>query len=390
LIAIRPLRLAFNYIPRSLWAGGHNYQRNLFAALNRHRPGEFLPVVFAGITEDADDLTAFATIPNVTIVQDQAFNRRANRLAGTPSLLLDRSAATVFKRLDIDVVIESARFFGFRLPYPVVAWFPDVQHRRLPELFSRFSRWRREVGFRLQIASGRTIMLGSESARRDCQVYYPGIGKRASVVRFATRPADESLAAEPAEVIRHYGLPDKFFYLPNQFWPHKNHQVVIDALTIVAERGVELVIAASGSKNDRDPGYFDNITRQVAAHGQAGSFRYLGMIPMPHVYALLRSSVALVNPSRFEGWSTPVEEAKSFGVPMILSDIDVHREQTSGGARYFNTDDPAALAEHLLAMHGKEPSEVRTLLPDVDLRVSTFASDFASTVHQAWRESSYK
>ena len=31
-----PVRIAFTNIPRRLWAGGHNYQRNLFEALNRH------------------------------------------------------------------------------------------------------------------------------------------------------------------------------------------------------------------------------------------------------------------------------------------------------------------------------------------------------------------
>ena len=71
------------------------------------------------------------------------------------------------------------------------------------------------------------------------------------------------------------------------------------------------------------------------------------MIPLDHVYALLRSSTALINPSRFEGWSTTVEEAKSFGVPMILSDLDVHREQTGGAARYFGINDPEMLADHL-------------------------------------------
>ena len=63
---------------------------------------------------------------------------------------------------------------------------------------------------------------------------------------------------------------------------------------------------------------------------------------LDHVYALMRTSMALINPSRFKGWSTTVEEAKSFGVPLILSDIDVHREQTDGTARYFGIDDPDA------------------------------------------------
>ena len=44
-----PLRVAFTHIPRRLWAGGYNYQSNLFAALDRYCPGEIMPVVFAGL-----------------------------------------------------------------------------------------------------------------------------------------------------------------------------------------------------------------------------------------------------------------------------------------------------------------------------------------------------
>ena len=224
-----------------------------------------------------------------------------------------------------------ARFFGWRLPYPAVAWFPDFQHRRLPQLFSPAARWQREFGFRVQIASGRIIMLSSESAFRDFQELYPGAARRASVVRFATQPPRSFPTANPFEVIEQYGLPSRFFYLPNQFWRHKNHQVVIDALTILSKSGVDVVVAASGSTNDpREPDYFNSIMRQVKVRGLEKNFRYLGIIPLPQVYALLRATTALINPSRFEGWSTTVEEAKSFGVPMILSDIDVHREQTVG------------------------------------------------------------
>ena len=43
-----PLRVAFTNIPRRLWAGGYNYQSNLFVALNRYCPGEIVPVMFAG------------------------------------------------------------------------------------------------------------------------------------------------------------------------------------------------------------------------------------------------------------------------------------------------------------------------------------------------------
>src|SRR6202042_2081069 len=112
-------------------------------------------------------------------------------------------------------------------------------------------------------------------------------------------------------------------------------------------------------------------------------FRYLGMIPLAHVYALLRSSTALINPSRLEGWSTTVEEAKSFGVPMILSDIDVDREQTGGAARDFGAGDAEALAYlRSDSLHEGKPVVARDLLPDLDERSRAFATGFANMVRQ--------
>lgn len=380
-----PLRLAFTHISRKLWAGGYNYQRNLFAALHRYRCDEFAPVVFAGVADDADDLVNLAAIPKVEVAQAAAFDRRRSGLVSALVTGTDRAAVAAFREHNIDVVIETARFFGWRLPYPAVAWFPDFQHRRLPQLFSPMARWRRDIGFGVQIAAGRIIMLSSQSALDDCQAFYPDIAGKASVVRFATGPSAELLTADPFEIRGQYELPQSFFYLPNQFWRHKNHQVVIDALAILASRGLDVVVAASGSKDDpREPNYFESLERQVNARTLARNFRYLGMIPMPHVYALLRVCTAIINPSRFEGWSTTVEEAKSFGVPMILSDLKVHREQTSGTACYFETDDPLKLADHLAAFaQNPYPISARGLRPNLDARVSTFASDFAQTVQRA-------
>ena len=382
-----PLRLAFTFIPRELWAGGYNYQRNLFVALHKYRGGEITPVIFAGTADDPEDLSRLLEIPDVEVVQASAFDHRRSGLAAAVTFGLDHTAVNAFRDRGIDVVFESARFFGWRLPFPAVAWFPDFQHRRLPQLFSPWARWHREIGFRMQIASARAIMLSSESARRDCQRFYSVPADRTFVVRFATQPAPALLAAEPRDVIKHYGVPSRYFYLPNQFWRHKNHQVVVDALTILAKRGVDAVVVASGNKDDaRDPNYFAGIMRQVQERNLQEKFRYVGMIPLPHVFALLRGSIALINPSRFEGWSTTVEEAKSFGVPMVLSDLEVHREQAAGTARYFGTDDPVALADHLAdAVKDPELVATRHLVLDLDARVSRFAADFVHTIRRALR-----
>lgn len=379
-----PLRIAFANIPRRFWAGGYNYQRNLFEALNRYAPGAVKPVLFAGTADDAEEIAALASIPAVEVVRSPVFDHaptglaRATNLARAVAFGLDGPAVAEFKAGGIDVVFESARFFGWRLPFPAVAWFPDFQHRLLPHLFSRSAYWRRDIGFRVQIASGRHIMLSSASALGDLKRFYPGVSNGVSVVRFATEPPARLLATNPSDVIASYGLPTHYFYLPNQFWRHKNHQLVVDALDLLKRRGLDVVVAASGGTVDfREPGRFEAMMREVKARGLETNFRHLGMIPLDHVYALLRASTALINPSECEGWSTTVEEAKSFGVPMLLSDLDVHREQTAGRARYFSICDSEALAGHMSEIvRSAGPATVRNLLPNLEERVRAFVADF--------------
>ena len=77
------------------------------------------------------------------------------------------------------------------------------------------------------------------------------------------------------------------------------------------------------------------------------------MIPYEDVFALNAGAIRLLNPSRFEGWSTPVEEAKALGTPLLLSDISLHREQAPDAA-FFGTDDPQTLAR-LLLQTAEEP-----------------------------------
>ncbi len=68
------------------------------------------------------------------------------------------------------------------------------------------------------------------------------------------------------------------------------------------------------------------------------------MVSYSDVIALMRGAKAVLNPSLFEGWSTTVEEARALGVPLILSDIAVHREQMGNKAHYFHPDSPKELA----------------------------------------------
>lgn len=114
------------------------------------------------------------------------------------------------------------------------------------------------------------------------------------------------------------------------------------------------------------------------------------MIPYPHLASLMRASTALLNPSQFEGWSTTVEEARVMGVPMLLSDLDVHREQMGTDALYFDRHSAQSLADALDGFVPLDESQ-RTLRAEVAResalqRVERFARDFVELVGycQTW------
>ena len=133
---------------------------------------------------------------------------------------------------------------------------------------------------------------------------------------------------------------------------HKGHRLVIEALAQLRASRPDVVVVCTGNTADhRDPMYFGELLAEVSRLGLRENFVILGWVPQPHIFHLMRQAVAVLQPSRFEGWSTTVEETKSVGKSIILSDIPVHREQAPAGALYFDPTDAAALAEQLVAAY---------------------------------------
>jgi glycosyltransferase involved in cell wall biosynthesis len=384
------MRVAFTLIGGKDWTGGYNYLLNLLSVLVQHQKDRLTPVLFVSEICTEGDIAPFSTILGVELVRTPLLNASRRKASLMQAMLLgrDTSLRRLFQSHRIDVVFESAQFFGWRLGIPAVAWIPDFQHKVLPHLFSRSAWWKREIGFRAQVFGGRTIMLSSEDARRACELHYPSTRGRTQTVHFAVPPGPAVTYAKARAIADSYGLPDHFFFMPNQFWRHKNHSLVLDALLSLRERGKQIVVAASGKQADpRAPGYFASFRVKFEQRDLQNEFRLLGMIPYAHLASLMRASSAMLNPSLFEGWSTTVEEARAMGTPMLLSDIDVHREQMGEDAIYFERHSAQSLADALDAFMPLSEAQREHLgdsaREDAFQRVARFAQDFADLVEHS-------
>jgi len=374
------LRVAFIRIGGLPWTGGKNYLLNLLRVLTRYACREIQPVVFTGMDCPEDEAEAISAIEGVKVIQTKRFTARSHHIEMACSLVLgsDPTVAKLFRKNSIDLVFESAQYFGWRFATPAIAWIPDFQHRELPEMFSRLYRLKRNFGQGLQIRTRRTVMVSSEDSRSTCERLYPHAKGRIHPVSFRIFPRNPPTLSESHEVARRYQLPKSFFFMPNQFWRHKNHLLVVEALDKLLKRGSRITVAVSGQPiNPFAPNHFDDVRKRVTDLGLTDNFRILGLIPGEHIPALLRACSAMLNPSLFEGWSTTVEEARLLGTPMILSDLPVHIEQMGKSALYFNRTSSDDLAERLHNFQARTEQENNVGLAKAQKEADTLARAYA-------------
>lgn len=392
---MKPIRVGFRLTPTlRLWAGGRNYLRNLLQVLGTYKKDTIRPVLFGGQDLQPEDVRGFHELVADPIVKIAAFSSQGNTARTIQTIFWgsDSAAEHALAELGIDVLFEQGAFYGWRPKTPTVVWIADFQHCYLPEMFGRLGALKRDLTCRLKSAGHRTVMVSSWSARDDGMRFYKIPSERLVVVPFTVLSHENAIFSDVREVLAKYDIPEKFFFLPNQFWKHKNHQVVADALSILNDHGKEVVVVASGSVTDpRNPSLYEDFCRSLAERGLTHLFRHIGSVPYEHLVALFRSATAIINPSLFEGWSTTVEEAKSYGTPLIVSSLPVHREQlaaTDVETAFFDPRAPEELANILFEKWhewpiGPRPAAEQQARIAMTNRAMKFADDFEAAIRHA-------
>jgi len=256
----------------------------------------------------------------------------------------------LLQRLRIDLLSHSEPLRARGSGNKALGWLPDFQFMHLPELWSPPELERLRRGCERICRDSDALVVSSHAALADLRRFAPWYDKPAQVLHFVSAPVDAEGLRSLESLQEQHGLPADYFHLPNQFWSHKNHGVVVDALALLKTEGRDATVVCTGNPTDpRRPGYVAELVERCRAAGVEDRFRVLGMVPYRDMQALMLHAHAVINPSRFEGWSTSVEEARTMGKNVLLSNIAVHREQAPPHAIYFGVDDPAELAAAMRA-----------------------------------------
>jgi glycosyltransferase involved in cell wall biosynthesis len=354
------MRVALFGQRNSLWTSGHEYTRAQAGALlaGGHDDTELVVICDApprtmGVGNRS--LRGITPPPPTAPGAARHLTDRIGRRVGRPDVR-SRAWHEWARRAGLDVVLsfEPEPWWQPSRHDVVCTWLPDFQEWSLPELYPRDEAREIQRYSTRKAEVGDLVVVSSETVQADFARFIPEHAQKARVFRFPSRfTVGPQLAAPDARVLERFHVDPHFVLVVNQFWQHKNHDAVVEAAGLLEREGRDCPqIVMIGMPIDwRDPGgeYLSSLLAAVARYGLESRVKMLGFVSAEERDVLTRCCAALLQPSRFEGWNTSIEDAKAIGRPVIVSDIDVHKEQVPEAFGWFDPDDVEALAKVLEA-----------------------------------------
>ncbi len=286
--------------------GTQTYARGLVRALAAHGMLDYRVYVSEIATPAGGDL------PTTVVPEFPARRSRLGRVVGlTRTTLadgrlrraLDRGHAAAF-HFPLTVMLPS-------VDVPTATTIHDLQHEAFPQFFSRPQLWYRRRTYGRAVKASRIVIAVSEYVR-DCLVDrldYPR-----EQVRVIYHGIDERFAPDGRE-------REPFLLYPANWWPHKNHELLLEAFVRVRRKRPELGLVLTGSGHPA--GLPDGVTS-------------LGRVPVDRLVDLYRSASALVFPSLYEGFGWPPLEAMACGCPAAVSRVASLPEVCGEAAVYLD------------------------------------------------------
>jgi len=160
---------------------------------------------------------------------------------------------------------------------------------------------------------------------------------------------------------------------------YRNFETLFRAMPILSSRlkGKQVKLFLTCRLNSGDnPGTYRAESAALLANDLRGDIVELGTIPYRSLHHLYRACHIYVTPAYAESFAHPLIESMSSGLPVVASDLPVHREICGDAGIYFPRFSPDALAERVLQI--QESPELAAKLSSNGLRR---AHDFSWSKH---------
>jgi len=240
----------------------------------------------------------------------------------------------------------------FTVPYfwrpgvPCVSIVYDLQHLAYPGFFSPEQRLNRQRHIEEACARSERVVCISEYVRTTLLASVDVSAERVVTIPLA---ALHELDRSDTSIVDRLGLAGCDFVLyPANFWPHKNHLALFEALRIhrQAHPDSRLKLVCTGAPNQ----LMTTLETSARSLLPPDTVVFAGYVAVDALDALLDACTAVIFPSLYEGFGMPVLEAMARGKPVLCSNVTSLPEVAGDAAVYFDPTEPLQIAAAIDAL----------------------------------------
>ena len=248
------------------------------------------------------------------------------------------------------LIIPFPSSFGFRNNIPYITTIPDMMHKYFPKFpeYPLLERIKRDMSYKNAAKNSVITIVDSKQGEDDLNNFYKI--PREKIRKISYIPPGyiykyrKMNLEEAREILKKYNLPEKFIFYPAQFWYHKNHTRLIEALKLIADKyQIKIPLVLVGSPKES----YKNIVKHIKNTNLGKQITNLGYVADNEIVALYKKSVALVFPDLLGPTNIPPLEAIVLGTPVICSNVFSMPEQIGEAGLFFNPYDINDMAQKI-------------------------------------------
>lgn len=263
------------------------------------------------------------------------------------------------------------------IPYVATVWdLMHLTHPWFPEVSSGAEWNRREIAFANLLRRATVIITGTKAGRDEIRMAYGIPHERIRLLPHPTPKFAMDAVEEPISVREKYGISGDFLFYPAQFWPHKNHVVLLGAVELLNRKGRRFTLVLVGT----DKGNFGYVRKMASVRGLDDQIRMLGFVPVDDLVALYKQAFALTYASYCGPENLPPLEAFALGCPVIAADIPGSREQLGDAALLVDPTSPKQFADAVMKLDRDEALKSRLIIKGRQRAANWTGKDFVERI----------
>lgn len=243
---------------------------------------------------------------------------------------------------NVNIVTHSVTL-GNQDKIKIITWIPDMQQFYLKSDYNEIETKKKIKQYLEYVKYSNKILFSSYTEKNKFLSLFK-INKNVETVVIHNLPTliKKKDFISCTKLRKKFSFKKDFFFIPNQFWEHKNHLFLFKVIKSLKDTNY-LFIFSGELKDYRNQHHIKKILLFVKKNKLDHKIKILNNIKYNEVISLIVNSIGVINPSLYEGWSTTVEEAKMYMKRLIISNIDVHKEQVKKISCFFDLNNPKSL-----------------------------------------------